>query len=106
MTEIDWTHYFFAIAILAMLLGGLGLFSHAVRKGWILQNMTGLRALTQGHRRRLALKETLVIDPRRRLVILQADDMEHVVLLGAEAETILSSQAAPAEPAELQETAS
>jgi flagellar protein FliO/FliZ len=106
MTEIDWTHYFFAIAILAMLLGGLGLFSHAVRKGWILQNMTGLRALTQGHRRRLALKETLVIDPRRRLVILQADDMEHVVLLGAEAETILSSQAAPVEPAELQETAS
>ena len=106
MTESDWTHYFFAIAILAMLLGGLGLFSHAVRKGWILQNMTGLRALTQGHRRRLALKETLVIDPRRRLVILQADDMEHVVLLGAEAETILSSQAAPVEPAELQETAS
>ena len=106
MTEIDWTHYFFAIAVLAMLLGGLGLFSLAVRKGWILQNVTGLRALAQGHRRRLALKETLVIDPRRRLVILQADGMEHVVLLGAEAETILSSQAAPAEPVDLQEATS
>lgn len=105
MTEIDWTHYFFAIAVLAMLLGGLGLFSLAVRKGWILQNMTGLRALTQGHRRRLALKETLVIDPRRRVVILQADEMEHIVLLGAEAETVLASQTAPTQPVAVPATA-
>lgn len=100
MTDIvDWTHYFFAIAVLAVLVGALGLFSHAVRKGWILQNMTGLSGFMPGRERRLQIKESLVIDPRRRLVILQADGTEHVVLLGAEAETVLASQPAPPEPA-------
>ena len=83
------------MCILAVLLGALGLFGLAVRKGWILQNMTGLQGMT-GPRRRLAIKETLVIDPRRRLVILQTDGTEHVVLLGANGETILDSQPAPA----------
>ncbi|WP_300543115.1 flagellar biosynthetic protein FliO [Maricaulis sp.] len=99
MTDIvDWTHYFFAVAVLAILVGALGLFGHAVRKGWILQNVTGLRGFAMGNHRRLRLKETLVIDPRRRLVIVQADATEHVVLLGAEAETVLASQPAPPEP--------
>lgn len=105
MTDIvDWTHYFFAISVLAVLVGALGLFGHAVRKGWILQNMTGLRGFASGPDRRLKLKETLVIDPRRRLVILEADATEHVVLLGAEAETVLASQ--PARPASAGEAAS
>ena len=99
MTDIvDWTHYFFAVSVLAVLVGSLGLFGYAVRKGWILQNVTGLRGFATGTDRRLKLKETLVIDPRRRLVILQADGTEHVVLLGAEAETVLASQPAPAAP--------
>lgn len=97
MTDIvDWTHYFFAVSVLAVLVGSLGLFGYAVRKGWILQNVTGLRGFAIGQDRRLHLKETLVIDPRRRLVILQADGTEHVVLLGAEAETVLASQPAAA----------
>lgn len=92
---VNWTSYLFAIAILVMLLGGLGLFGYAIQKGWLLQQMTGLRQLG-GQDRRLKIRETLVIDPRRRLVILQADGAEHVVLLGAEGETVLST--GPARP--------
>ena len=88
---VSWPHYLFALSILLVLLGGLGLFGLAVRKGWIFQGMTGLRPF-MGERKRLAVTETLVIDPRRRLVILRTDETEHVVLLGAEQETILSSQ--------------
>ena len=96
MTDIvDWTHYFFAVSVLAVLVGALGLFGYAVRKGWILQNVTGLTGFMSSGERRLQLKESLVIDPRRRLVILQADTVEHVVLLGAEAETVLASHPAP-----------
>ena len=100
MTDIvDWTHYFFAVSVLAVLVGALGLFGYAVRKGWILQNVTGFSGFMPARERRLQLKESLVIDPRRRLVILQADATEHVVLLGAEAETVLASHPAPPAPA-------
>ena len=102
---VDWTHYFYAVSVLAVLVGALGLFGYAVRKGWILQNMTGLMAISGPQRHRLQLKETLVIDPRRRVVILQADEMEHIVLLGAEAETVLASQTAPAQPVAVPATA-
>ncbi|MHA6287038.1 flagellar biosynthetic protein FliO [Maricaulis sp. CAU 1757] len=88
---VNWTHYLFALCILLVLLGALGLFSLAVRKGWILRQMTGLQP-AQGPRRRLAVRETLVLDPRRRLVVLEADGQEHVILLGAERETVLSSK--------------
>ena len=101
---VNWTSYLFAISILVALLGGLGLFGYAVQKGWLLQQMTGLRQLG-GIDRRLKLRETLVIDPRRRVVILQADGEEHVVLLGAERETILSTGAAkPVSAAALRDT--
>jgi len=92
---VNWTSYLFAISILVALLGGLGLFGYAIQKGWLLQQMTGLRQIG-GQDRRLKIRETLVIDPRRRLVILQADGTEHVVLMGMEGETVLS--AAPAKP--------
>jgi len=62
-----------------------------------LNGLAGLR----GHapkRRRLAIEESLLIDPRRRVVILRSDETEHVVLLGGASETVLSS--GPAKPRE------
>jgi flagellar protein FliO/FliZ len=94
----SWTDYLFAVSVLVVLLGGMGLFAYSVQKGWILQGMTGLRPLLSPELRRLALKETLVIDPRRRLVIIRSDDTEHVLLLGVEREILLSSQVAKPDP--------
>lgn len=101
---VNWTSYLFAISILVVLLGGLGLFAYAIQKGWLLQQMTGLRQLG-GADKRLKIRETLVIDPRRRLVILQSDETEHIVLLGAERETILSTGPARPEPVRPKPTA-
>lgn len=103
---VDWTHYFFAVSVLAVLVGALGLFGYAVNRGWILQNVTGLRGFGNGAERRLKLKETLIVDPRRRVVILEADGTDHVVLLGAEAETVLASRPAASEPVRIGEAVS
>ena len=89
---VNWTQYLLAMLVLLGLLGGLGLFAYAVQRGWILQNMTGLRTFAAASRR-LSIVETLVVDPRRRVVIIRCDDREHVLLLGAERETVLTGQA-------------
>ncbi|MEO0612489.1 MAG: flagellar biosynthetic protein FliO [Pseudomonadota bacterium] len=40
---------------------------------------------------RLALIETLSIDPKRRIAIIQCDDQEHLILIGATSETLIAS---------------
>lgn len=95
---VNWTDYLLAVSVLLILLGALGLFAYAVQRGWILQGVTGLKPFLGQDERRLRLKETLVIDPRRRMVIVQADDEEHVLLLGSESETVLASKPARPDP--------
>ena len=96
---VNWTQYFLAMGVLLGLLASVGVIAYAVQRGWILQNLTGLRH-TLLPDKRLAVTETLVIDPRRRVVIIRHDDHEQIVLLGAERETVLASQ--PAQPTQAQ----
>ena len=42
-------------------------------------------------KRRLSVVETLAIDPRRKLLIIQCDNKEHLILLGHGGETIIDS---------------
>lgn len=95
---MDMTQYFLALVVLAGLLGAFGLLALAVQRGWIFNQLTGLTRMVATDERRLKVRESLIIDPRRRLVILQADDEEHVVLLGADSETVLKTQPAQPEP--------
>ncbi|MGK0267266.1 MAG: flagellar protein FliO/FliZ [Maricaulis sp.] len=92
---VNWSHYLLALMVLLGLLGAMGFFAYAVQRGWILQGVTGLKAFTASARR-LSISETLIVDPRRRVVIIRCDNREHVVLLGAERETILASTDVPA----------
>jgi flagellar protein FliO/FliZ len=39
--------------------------------------------------RRMAIVETLMLDPRRRLLIVRRDNVEHLLLLGLSGETIV-----------------
>jgi flagellar protein FliO/FliZ len=94
-----WTQYILVMLVLVGVLGAIGLLAHAIQRGWILQNLTGLKHLTASQRR-LSISETMVIDPRRRVVVVKCDDTEHILLLGTEREMLLSSQ--PARPAPLQ----
>lgn len=99
MDLIDFSRYFAALLVVLGLLGGFALL---VRSGWIpgsIQGFSGFSSLT-GPRaeRRLAVKETLILDPRRRVVIVKSDGEEHVLLLGPERETVLSTRPAKPEP--------
>lgn len=88
---VNWTQYFLAMGVLLGLLAGVGLIAYAMQRGWILQNLTGLRNAMLPDRR-MRVTETLVIDPRRRVVIVRHDETESVILLGAERETVLAAR--------------
>lgn len=46
--------------------------------------------------KRLAVTESLAIDPRRRLVLVRIDEREHLLLLGPGGDIVVGSGAAPA----------
>jgi flagellar protein FliO/FliZ len=93
---IDLSRYFAALLVVLGLLGG---FAVIVRRGWLpgsfpaFANLSGPRA-----KRRLEVKESLILDPRRRVLIVKADEEEHVLLLGPERETLLTTRPAKVEP--------
>ncbi|MFZ2870156.1 FliO/MopB family protein [Zavarzinia sp.] len=49
--------------------------------------------------KRLAVVESLSLDPRRRLVILRKDGAEHLVLLGPGGDIVIERASAPPPPA-------
>lgn len=84
---------------LILVLGLLALFWVILRKGWLPPGLSGLVQLQPARgARRLSVRESLLLDPRRRVVIVRADGIEHVVLLGASGETVLDTRPAPPEP--------
>lgn len=96
MDILDFSRYFAALLVVLGLLGG---FAIIVRRGWLpgsfpaLANLSGPR-----QKRRLQVTESLILDPRRRVVIVKADEEEHVLLLGPERETLLTTRPAKQEP--------
>lgn len=96
MDILDFSRYFAALLVVLGLLGG---FAIIVRRGWLpgsfpaLANLSGPR-----QKRRLQVTESLILDPRRRVVIVKADEEEHVLLLGPERETLLTTRPAKEEP--------
>lgn len=74
----------FAAALLFVLalMGGLAL---------VMRKFSGSHPLTAPHRRRLKVVEVLPLDARRRAVLLKRDDREHLVILGANSETVVES---------------
>lgn len=71
-----------ALAIVIALMGGL---SFILKKLGLAQNAN----LKSGDKRRLKIVESLPLDARRRIVILQRDDVQHLVILGANGETLI-----------------
>jgi flagellar protein FliO/FliZ len=77
---MDLTTFARAIFALAVTLGLVGLASVALRK----YGPDAIARLSTGPRkeRRLRVKETLVLDPSRRLVIVECDGADRLLLLG------------------------
>ncbi|WBQ09707.1 flagellar biosynthetic protein FliO [Hyphomonadaceae bacterium ML37] len=96
MDQVDFIRFFAALILVLGLLGG---FWVILRKGWLPSGFSGLVNLQPARgARRLSIRESLLLDPRRRVVIVRADGIEHVVLLGASGETVLDTRPAPPEP--------
>lgn len=60
----------------------------------------GIAGLTPGRKspRRLKVVETLAVDPRRRLVLVRRDDVEHLLLIGGSTDVVVESRTAPPPP--------
>lgn len=80
-----------AAAALILVLGLIGLAAWFVRRfGW-----SGVRAgAVKTANRRLAVREALTLDARHRLVLIQRDDTEHLILLGMDGSRIVESDIA------------
>lgn len=48
----------------------------------------------KGRRRRLSVVEAVALDPRRRLVLVRRDGVEHLLLLGASGDLVVESRIA------------
>lgn len=70
------------VAVLALAILGL----------WLLKlTMKGTSTLARGRNRRLGVVEQLQIDPRRQLLIVRRDDVEHVILTGGGQDVLVES---------------
>ena len=82
MDLIDIGRYFAALLLVLALVGAAGLAMRCF-------GMPGL-VKPQGQRR-LEIVETLAIGPRQKLVLLRRDDVEHLVLAGADGASLVES---------------
>ncbi|MEQ8434080.1 MAG: flagellar biosynthetic protein FliO [Oceanicaulis sp.] len=94
MDLIDFSRYFAALLVVLGLLGGVAVI---LRKGWLPSGLASFQGLDR-RERRLCVKDSLILDPRRRIVIVKSDDVEHVLLLGPERETVLETRPVKAAP--------
>ncbi len=74
-----------ALAIVISLMGGLALL---LKKLGLAEKSPSMR----NKKRRLKMVESLPLDARRRLVLLECDDTQHLVILSANGETLIKSE--------------
>ena len=92
MDLLQWARAVFALlATLAL----IGLVAYGARR------LNMLQGAVKGPRR-LKITESLMIDPRRRLVVVRFDDREHLLLLSPAGDRAISEVAAKDEPGEVQ----
>lgn len=73
--DVSWLRFALAATTVIGLMGLLGWgLKYIAARGWIVARPSA--------KRRLKLIETLPLDARRRLVLVQCDDREHLLLLG------------------------
>jgi flagellar protein FliO/FliZ len=80
----DYIRFIFALVFVLAL---IGLFAWLAKRFGFSGHAP--RRVAKG--RRLSLIEVTPLDPRRRLVLLRRDDVEHLVLLGATSETVIET---------------
>lgn len=92
---MDWENYLRFVLALVFVLGLIGLLAAVVRRYGI---GMGQMAPRKGAERRLSLVEVMPLDAKRRAVLIRRDDVEHLVILGPESETVVETGIAPPPP--------
>jgi flagellar protein FliO/FliZ len=84
---IDCARMLAALVFVVALMGGLA----------ILLRRLGLSgpAPVPGRARRLKIVEAAALDGRRRMVLIQRDDVQHLVILGSNSETVIETGIVP-----------
>jgi flagellar protein FliO/FliZ len=88
---VDWMDWARALAALVATLALIGAVAFGARR------LGMLRPMAPGARR-LSISESLMLDPRRRLVIVRCDGREHLLLLSPAGDRVVAAiDAAPGE---------
>lgn len=88
MELLDWARALFAlIATLALIVG----VAYGARR-------LGMLQANGSAPKRMRITESLMLDPRRRMVIVRCDDREHLILLGPSGDVVVAEQAAKETP--------
>ena len=96
---MEFADYLRFIAALAFVVGLIGILALVARRF----GMTPRITRTPGKRgKRLSIVDILPVDGKRRLLLIRRDDVEHLVLLGPNSETIVE-RGISADPATLNE---
>lgn len=86
---MDLAEYAKFIAVLAFVIALIGGFAWLVKRTGMLPS--GMIKRKSGGEARLKVKEVLPLDARRRLVLIQRDDVEHLLLVGSDGESVVES---------------
>ncbi len=85
---MDLFDYFRFAAALIFVLGLIGGLAFVTQRFKLVERWSNL---SPGGDRRLKVIESLALDPRRRLIIIRRDDTEHLLVLGANGETVVET---------------
>ena len=83
--ELETINYFKFVLALLFVLGLIGGFAIIAKRSGL-----GNRGpIVRGKSKRLSIIETMVLDPKRRVVLIQCDNSEHLLLLGTNNERVI-----------------
>lgn len=83
----DMPAYFRLLASLGLVLGLMGGLAILLKK----LGVAGQAVSAGSGQKRLKVVESLPLDARRRLVLIQRDDAQHLIILGHEGETLIET---------------
>lgn len=86
---LSWLRFIIAASTVLGLMGAVTLgLKYVLARGWV-------SPMSPRGPRRLKIVETLVVDARRRVVLVRCDEVEHLLLLGVNQDIVLSTNRPP-----------
>lgn len=89
--DLNMSDYLYAVMALVFVLALIALIALAARR----MGFGFSSPVTNRDKRRLSVVETLSLDARHRLVLFRRDDIEHLIVLGAESELLIENSISP-----------